>query len=128
MQIFCSHFSFDVRGRPLNDAQHWSAPETFGSRARFNADVDPATLDIKVGVSCHSNTISESELIFLNSAIACSRDISMMNIFVAKKINFYGKNYDAMQIDASSESESQIHPLNDLPQLKLNRVLSTQLK
>lgn len=42
------NFSFDVRGRPLNDAQHWSAPETFGSRARFNADVDPATLDIKV--------------------------------------------------------------------------------
>ncbi|XP_031617439.1 nephrin-like isoform X2 [Contarinia nasturtii] len=40
-------YSFDVRGRPLNDAQHWSAPETFGSRARFNADVDPATLDIK---------------------------------------------------------------------------------
>lgn len=44
---FFSH-SFDVRGRPLNDAQHWSAPETFGSRARFNAEVDPATLDIKV--------------------------------------------------------------------------------
>lgn len=40
--------SFDVRGRPLDDAQHWSAPETFGSRARFNADVDPAVLDIKV--------------------------------------------------------------------------------
>lgn len=49
--IFSPFFSFDVRGRPLNDAQHWSAPETFGSRARFNADVDPATLDIKVGIS-----------------------------------------------------------------------------
>lgn len=42
------YFSFDVRGRPLENAQHWSAPETFGSRARFNADVEPATLDIKV--------------------------------------------------------------------------------
>lgn len=48
-----SYFSFDVRGRPLNDAQHWSAPETFGSRARFNAEVDPATLDIKVSSFCH---------------------------------------------------------------------------
>lgn len=41
--------SFDVRGKPLQAARHWSAPEIFGSRAKFNANSDPATLDIEVG-------------------------------------------------------------------------------
>ncbi|CRL01064.1 CLUMA_CG014257, isoform A [Clunio marinus] len=40
-------YSFDVRGKPLQQARHWSAPEIFGSRAKFNADTDPATLDIE---------------------------------------------------------------------------------
>ncbi|KAL7041688.1 hypothetical protein ACKWTF_000854 [Chironomus riparius] len=39
-------YSFDVRGKPLQLARHWSAPEIFGSRAKFNTDVEPATLDI----------------------------------------------------------------------------------
>lgn len=42
------NYSFDVRGKPLQQARHWSAPEIFGSRAKFNANVDPATLDIEV--------------------------------------------------------------------------------
>ncbi|EAT44682.1 AAEL003982-PA [Aedes aegypti] len=40
--------TFDVRGKPLQKAKHWSAPESFGSRAHFNTDTDPATLDIQV--------------------------------------------------------------------------------
>lgn len=40
--------SFDVRGLPLSQARHWSAPETFGTRAKFNTETDPATLDIEV--------------------------------------------------------------------------------
>lgn len=32
----------------MQQARHWSAPEIFGSRAKFNADTDPATLDIEV--------------------------------------------------------------------------------
>nr|XP_029724977.1 neural cell adhesion molecule 1-B-like [Aedes albopictus] len=40
-------YSFDVRGKPLQKAKHWSAPESFGSRAHFNTDTDPATLDIQ---------------------------------------------------------------------------------
>lgn len=42
------YFSFDVRGKPLSQARHWSAPETFGSRAKFNTASDPATLDLEV--------------------------------------------------------------------------------
>lgn len=42
------NYSFDVRGKPLQQARHWSAPEIFGSRAKFNANSDPATLDIEV--------------------------------------------------------------------------------
>jgi hypothetical protein len=44
------NYSFDVRGKPLQQARHWSAPEIFGSRAKFNANADPATLDIEVRV------------------------------------------------------------------------------
>ncbi|XP_035910721.1 neural cell adhesion molecule 1-like isoform X3 [Anopheles stephensi] len=40
-------YSFDVRGKPLQQARHWSAPEIFGPRAHFNTDTDPATLDIQ---------------------------------------------------------------------------------
>lgn len=81
ISLFLLYFllhSFDVRGRPLNDAQHWSAPETFGSRARFNADVDPATLDIKVSsfpridfFSLHSSNVTKihySRFLFLNNS------------------------------------------------------------
>lgn len=44
-------YSFDVRGKPLDQARHWSAPETFGSRAKFNADSDPASLELEVSTS-----------------------------------------------------------------------------
>lgn len=43
--------SFDVRGKPLAQARHWSAPETFGSRAKFNTASEPATLDLEVSFS-----------------------------------------------------------------------------
>lgn len=42
--------SFDVRGKPLAQARHWSAPETFGSRAKFNTASEPATLDLEVSL------------------------------------------------------------------------------
>jgi hypothetical protein len=45
------NYSFDVRGKPLQQARHWSAPEIFGSRAKFNTNNDPATLDIEVKFS-----------------------------------------------------------------------------
>lgn len=51
--------SFDVRGKPLSSAAHWSAPETFGPRAKFNFDSDPATLDLMV-----SNKNSENKFFF----------------------------------------------------------------
>ncbi|XP_047005128.1 nephrin-like [Schistocerca americana] len=37
-------YSFDVRGKPLSQAAHWSAPEVFGSRAYFRTVSDPAQL------------------------------------------------------------------------------------
>lgn len=49
---FCSFSdccSFDVRDKMNSDqARHWSAPEVFGSRAKFHFDSQPATLEIKV--------------------------------------------------------------------------------
>jgi hypothetical protein len=45
--LFFYFFSFDVRGKSLQLARQWSAPEVFGSRAKFNTDVEPATLDIE---------------------------------------------------------------------------------
>ncbi|XP_074042436.1 sidestep II transmembrane protein, partial [Leptinotarsa decemlineata] len=38
--------SFDVRGKPLSQARHWSAPEVFGSRAYFRTVSEPAQLVI----------------------------------------------------------------------------------
>ncbi|XP_050319373.1 neural cell adhesion molecule 1-B isoform X3 [Bactrocera neohumeralis] len=41
-------YSFDVRDKVNNDQpRHWSAPEVFGSRAKFHFDSQPATLEIK---------------------------------------------------------------------------------
>nr|XP_016944652.1 neural cell adhesion molecule 1 [Drosophila suzukii] len=41
-------YSFDVRDKEsLNQPRHWSAPEVFGSRAKFHFDSQPATLEIK---------------------------------------------------------------------------------
>lgn len=40
-------YSFDVRGKPLSQAKHWSSTETFGSRAKFNADSVPASLELE---------------------------------------------------------------------------------
>ncbi|KAJ8968117.1 hypothetical protein NQ317_006271 [Molorchus minor] len=39
--------SFDVRGKPLSQARHWSAPEIFGSRAYFRTISEPAQLVIE---------------------------------------------------------------------------------
>ncbi|XP_055708974.1 nephrin-like [Phlebotomus papatasi] len=39
-------YSFDVRGVSLSKGRHWSSPAIFGPRAKFNANSDPATLDI----------------------------------------------------------------------------------
>ncbi|XP_071454106.1 neural cell adhesion molecule 1-like [Hetaerina americana] len=36
--------SFDVRGKALSQATHWSSPNAFGSRAYFRTVSDPATL------------------------------------------------------------------------------------
>ncbi|XP_038110464.1 hemicentin-2 isoform X1 [Culex quinquefasciatus] len=40
-------YSFDVRDRMARQPAHWSAPEVFGSRAKFNIDKSPASLLIK---------------------------------------------------------------------------------
>ncbi|XP_055540205.1 uncharacterized protein LOC129726939 isoform X1 [Wyeomyia smithii] len=40
-------YSVDVRDRISRQPSHWSAPEVFGSRAKFNIDKSPASLLIK---------------------------------------------------------------------------------
>ncbi|XP_071454107.1 neural cell adhesion molecule 1-like [Hetaerina americana] len=37
-------YSFDVRGKALSQATHWSSPNAFGSRAYFRTVSDPASL------------------------------------------------------------------------------------
>ncbi|XP_022183583.1 hemicentin-1-like [Myzus persicae] len=37
-------YSFDVRGMPLDQAHHYSAPDVFGNRASFRTVTDPACL------------------------------------------------------------------------------------
>ncbi|XP_053603831.1 nephrin isoform X2 [Plodia interpunctella] len=40
-------YSFDVRGKPLSEARHWSAPEVFGPRAHFATSPPPAALLVR---------------------------------------------------------------------------------
>ena len=47
LEMFHSH-SVDVRDKISRQPAHWSAPEVFGSRAKFNIDKSPASLLIKV--------------------------------------------------------------------------------
>ncbi|GBP20632.1 hypothetical protein EVAR_93746_1 [Eumeta japonica] len=39
--------SFDVRGKPLSEGQHWSAPGVFGPRAHFVTSPPPAALHVR---------------------------------------------------------------------------------
>lgn len=43
--VFC--YSFDVRGKHLSEARHWSAPEVFGPRAHFATSPPPAALLVR---------------------------------------------------------------------------------
>ncbi|XP_013136105.1 PREDICTED: nephrin-like isoform X1 [Papilio polytes] len=40
-------YSFDVRGKHLSEARHWSAPEVFGPRAHFSTAPPPASLLVR---------------------------------------------------------------------------------
>ncbi|CAG9769833.1 unnamed protein product [Ceutorhynchus assimilis] len=40
-------YSFDVRGKSMSQAKHWSSPEVFGTRAYFQAVSEPAQLVIE---------------------------------------------------------------------------------
>ncbi|XP_045486297.1 nephrin [Pieris rapae] len=40
-------YSFDVRGKHLSEARHWSAPEVFGPRAHFSTSPPPASLLVR---------------------------------------------------------------------------------
>ncbi|XP_041988742.1 neural cell adhesion molecule 1-B-like [Aricia agestis] len=40
-------YSFDVRGKHLSEARHWSAPEVFGPRAHFVTSPPPASLLVR---------------------------------------------------------------------------------
>lgn len=44
--------SVDVRGKPVNEGRHWSAPTVFGERAKFMPDSEPdATLELAVSTT-----------------------------------------------------------------------------
>ncbi|RZF42473.1 hypothetical protein LSTR_LSTR004392 [Laodelphax striatellus] len=40
-------YSFDMRGKPMNQAKHWSDREVFGDRAYFRTQMDPARLVVE---------------------------------------------------------------------------------
>jgi hypothetical protein len=47
--------SFDVRGKALGQALHWSAPQVFGTRAKFITTTEPAYLELTVNNARHSH-------------------------------------------------------------------------
>ncbi|XP_058120917.1 uncharacterized protein LOC131290367 [Anopheles ziemanni] len=59
-------YSLDVRGKSLNDAQHWSAPQVFGPRARYIIESDPAYLELNE-IKRHDQGIYRCRVDFQNS-------------------------------------------------------------
>ncbi|XP_058059967.1 nephrin-like [Anopheles bellator] len=59
-------YSLDVRGKSLTDAQHWSAPQVFGPRARYVIESDPAYLELNE-IKRHDQGIYRCRVDFQNS-------------------------------------------------------------
>lgn len=59
-------YSLDVRGKSLDDAQHWSAPQVFGPRARYVIERDPAYLELNE-IKRHDQGIYRCRVDFQNS-------------------------------------------------------------
>ncbi|XP_049820104.1 neural cell adhesion molecule 2, partial [Aethina tumida] len=59
-------YSFDVRGKPLSQARHWSAPEVFGSRAYFRTVSEPAQLVVE-DVRRHDEGVYRCRVDFRNA-------------------------------------------------------------
>jgi hypothetical protein len=79
---------FDVRGKPLQQARHWSAPEIFGPRAKFNTDTDPATLDIEVSLTPQSCSLIPKRI--THPFVHASWSLTIVTHQIEfNKINFY---------------------------------------
>ncbi|KAF7286927.1 hypothetical protein GWI33_003193 [Rhynchophorus ferrugineus] len=63
---YCSMPAFDVRGKPLSQARHWSAPEVFGTRAYFRTVSEPAQLVIE-DVKRHDEGVYRCRVDFRNA-------------------------------------------------------------
>ncbi|XP_055550385.1 uncharacterized protein LOC129732938 isoform X1 [Wyeomyia smithii] len=59
-------YSLDVRGKSLDDAQHWSAPQVFGTRARYVIESDPAYLELNE-IKRHDQGVYRCRVDFQNS-------------------------------------------------------------
>ncbi|GLG98678.1 Uncharacterized protein GBIM_05287 [Gryllus bimaculatus] len=58
--------SFDVRGKPLSQARHWSAPKPFGNRAYFRTVQEPAQLVVE-DVRRHDEGVYRCRVDFRNT-------------------------------------------------------------
>jgi hypothetical protein len=58
--------SFDVRGKPLSQARHWSAPEVFGNRAYFRTVSEPAQLVVE-DIRLHDEGVYRCRVDFRNT-------------------------------------------------------------
>ncbi|CAH1131742.1 unnamed protein product [Ceutorhynchus assimilis] len=59
-------YSFDVRGKSMSQARHWSAPEVFGTRAHFQTVSEPAQLVIE-DVKRHDEGVYRCRVDFRNA-------------------------------------------------------------
>ncbi|VVC44479.1 Immunoglobulin-like domain,Immunoglobulin subtype,Immunoglobulin V-set domain,Immunoglobulin-like [Cinara cedri] len=74
-------YSFDVRGMPLDQAHHYSAPDVLGERAKFQTDTEPACLDVNE-VQWNDKGVYRCRVDFRNSATKSFR----YNLSVIKSI------------------------------------------
>ncbi|XP_059476951.1 nephrin-like isoform X2 [Neocloeon triangulifer] len=84
-------YSYDVRGKSLSEAIHWSAPEVFGSRAKFHIVASPAQLLVE-DLREHDDGIYRCRVDFKNSPSRSFRYKLTVTVPPEKPVIFDAKN------------------------------------
>ncbi|KAL5282152.1 hypothetical protein ACFFRR_005408 [Megaselia abdita] len=100
-------YSFDVRNKLLSEEpRHWSAPEVFGSRAKFNFNSSPSLLEIK-DIKRHDQGIYRCRIDFRTSQTQSYR-FNLSVIIVPEKpiiLDRWGRNLNGTTLGPKQEGD-----------------------
>ena len=86
-------YSFDVRGKPLSRASHWSAPDLFGTRAYFRTVSEPAQLVID-DIRRHDEGVYRCRVDFRNAQTRSVRyNLTVIGKWIFRRQSFFAAMY-----------------------------------